>query len=500
MTSFSRRNLLQLFAASASAAAVASGSVVARGDGAPVPIPWPTPRRVLEIFLRGGASCWGSFWRDDELGGDLLLPEPAGTQDVSFSSWSLITGGAVPPANLVWRTRSMGQAAGPLFRTYATPAGPRKLANHMRIIRMGHALEPHELAIPYAITGTTLGRPSMFGLGAAISKHVGLLGTRPIPRLGVRSLIFQTGTDAYDSLAANYAATYGVHGASHQPPIIPLGNMTFYDALLRPGLKDSDALKTFYRSRYEVLLKKGGIGDTTRSAGWSSYQAAFDALVLRSQSIHDLLDDHSTRLFTPPAVVDYHAHNLTREAIRAAVDLLATGQLDHAAVIDGGVEKDYDTHNGSVTATFADNAISAAAVQNGNIWNVCDTLANHISQILDNNITVVINTEFGRKEKLGANTGTEHHTPGYVNVVLSKLITSPAFVGGIDAVDDSVARYVPGCVVGPSGTAPASFLPTDVHAALASLVGMDPWGAGMYDGGLSCLGTGSTPATTLLGV
>jgi hypothetical protein len=138
----SRRNLLQMFAATA------ASSVAARYASAAWPDPlaiWEpasqagsyTPRKVLEIFLRGGASQWGAFWYDPILGGS-RTGSPAGTgdDDISTTDWgNLITGGGAPTVHN-WESRQIGRAAGPMFRLKNNGAGTpnRKLADYMRVL------------------------------------------------------------------------------------------------------------------------------------------------------------------------------------------------------------------------------------------------------------------------------------------------------------------------------------------------------------------------------
>ncbi len=490
---FTRRNLLQ----GLTAAALGAVTQKVSADGEQGLPPKGTPgvqTRVLEIFLRGGASFWGSFWHDAALGGS------SGTKDLSFdaSNWPLITGGPTPPGNLHWQGRPLGRAAAPMARLVGPPGAQRTLGQHMRVVRIGHDLIPHELAIPYAITGTRFGRQGMFGLGPAIWHHAATTGPFPRPQT-IRSLIFQTGTNDPDDNAAGSAAITGAFGEAFRPPIIPIGDPNFHASLLRAGFTETDALKSFYQARYREQLVKDAV--LTRSAGWSTYGASLDMMIDRHLELHALLDGQG--LFTPVIAPDYHTSNRTRAAINGALNLLTAGRVDHVAVIDGGVETNYDTHAGNATNTFEDDSISTACVHAGNIWNVCDTLARRLPDILDGNVTVLINTEFGRIQKGGDELilGTEHHPQGYVNVIVSPQIQSPGYVGNITGSRGEVASAL--CVLAfpPPSVFPTVFTPTDVYAALADLVGIDPWGAGMYDASASCLGSPqSSPAATLLGV
>jgi hypothetical protein len=474
-------------------AGVAAAGLTVRGSFADPPLPPPPlplwqpaagwgalgrPRRILEIFLRGGASFWSSFWRDTTLGG------AAGTQDSSFADWPCVTGDPVlcngtTPAIPTWpagTATKLGRAAQPITR--ATLG--RRLSTFMRVIRVGHDLLPHEAAIPYAATGSTIGRSEMSGLGALVWLAA---EQRPGAEPGLRSLVLRTRGNGNDVLAANALAAFGPHGAEHRPPIIPLGNVDFYDALLRTSHTATDPLKSFYRDRYEGLLQRDG-GPTVRSEGWSGYAAALDTMILYAPAIHAMLAPYQTELFDAIGSLSYHLENRTRSAVGAAVDLLATGALEHVAIVDGGVEANYDTHD-------VEAGLEPEHVQCGNIWNVCDALANHVDAILDEGIAVLIHTEFGRKETSAAgNLGTEHHPYGYVNVVISDLVPSASFVGIAGGADASVAEYL-------GGDDPLT--PTDVHCAMVQLAGVDPYASGLFDADLMRL-TSNAAALDLLGI
>jgi hypothetical protein len=477
----SRRILLQTLAAGA-AAAVARPALAQNAD---LGLWYPpssggayTPRKVLEIFLRGAASLYSSFWRDTTLGG------AAGTGDSTLTTpeWQAITGGGAPTVHN-FGTGQLGTAAGPLFRL----TGGRKLADHTRVIRVRHELATHEAGIAYAMTGSTLGRAELSGLGAAIWRR-DVENTNPAS-VGIRSLVFQTGGELYDDQAGLHGAATGVHGAHYRPPVLRLGDDDFYAALPRAVPKLSDDLKKFYRNRYSDLFlythpTTGEVFDV-RSAGFAAYQASLDAMQAYHLELESMLAPYQALLFQPLATKDTHTSNYTRFAIDSAISLLMdpTHSLQHVAVIDGGVESDYDTH------TQADDRI----IQNGNIWNVCDSLADRLDDIIDGQLVVLIHSEFGRKEKGGGTDGTEHHTRGYTNVVISDLVPtlSGGFAGDIGGLANDEAEHAEGSPVTPGLT------PTDVHAAVAQLAGIEPWQYGMFDRDLACLKTADAAAELL---
>jgi hypothetical protein len=494
-----RRTILKTLAASAAAAfaarrGLASGSntlstwTPSLGWGA-----YGQPRKVLEIFLRGGASFWGSFWYDTALGAE--------TADTTFSDWASIKDGAAPSVH-GWTGVSgpaLGAAAAPLSRATAG----RRLTQKMRVLRVRHDLLPHELAIPYAATGTTFGRPKMAGLGAALWRRYE--EQNPGAPVGPKSLIFQTKNALGDIRAATYLATTGNHGARYRPPVIRMGDSAFYDGLDRSLRAGSDELKRFYGQRYKKRLIPSGGSDEVRSLGFEAYNAAGDSLINDYAVLREMLGLEDELLFPPEddplwgalAYADsgglytsadlYARYNPTRYAIRAALDLLTnpavTVPVQHIAVIDGGVESDYDTHDDTASGKF----------HNGNIWNVCDVLAGHLEDIFDNGVAVLIHTEFGRIYTAGDPGGSDHHTRGYVNVVLSDLV-SKGYEGLVDGPSGEEASHVDATPDHPGLT------PTDVHAAVAQLAGIKPWQEDMFDADLALTGGAPLKSAALLGL
>jgi len=537
MSNIARRNLLQLLAASA------TGLVAGRARAELNPNftndvrdvhrydfdlpngglePWApagvlnyAPCKVLEIFLRGGASPWGSFWYDTVEGGE------TGDTALTDTDWQDLTGVAPPvpgvphlgafPVTHSWQGGTIGQAAHPLFRTAmrfngpGVPATYRNLANYMRVVRVGHTLGAHELAIPFATTGSTIGRASQCGLGAAITRRVSEdTGTTATP--GVHSLIFQTGRKANDTLASNYLAATGNHGAKYRPPVIPVGDSAFLDALDRTvasgvvgyGENVNDTLKGFYRDRYSNRLVPSGGSSPVRSIAFSEYSAALDMMMLHAAWLRSVLLPYSGNGLFTPLSTDYNGDNVTRMAIRTGIDLLLGGNgIEHIAVVDGGVVNDYDTHD-----VAGGDILNAARIHGGGIWNVCNALFGKTNAILDNNILVLIHSEFGREQN-GGNDGTEHHTQGYTNIALGPQL-APAFVGAVDSA--VVAPLAPAAKwTWWSASCPATpregFGPTDVHAAVAAAAGIDPDQPDMYadHADLACVTLADAP-TSVLGI
>src|SRR5262249_53197652 len=80
------------------------------------------------------------------------------------------------------------------------------VVDRMRIVVQRHTLEPHEAAVPQALTGRPVGQPTAAGLGAHVQRaRMDAGDTRPEPH----SYVFATGGISSDNVAA--AASAGAH-------------------------------------------------------------------------------------------------------------------------------------------------------------------------------------------------------------------------------------------------------------------------------------------------
>src|SRR5262249_54443158 len=136
------------------------------GDAAMVP-PELRVSNVLEIFLYGGASPFESFY---------VLPQ-YGAQD--STGWYLfLNDGLLDIAQSCGFSGDLLQpfandAAGNLvhFGPFAAPLRERAdVMERVRISMTKHDAEPHEAAIPLALTGRRLGQPNLAGTGAHIQR------------------------------------------------------------------------------------------------------------------------------------------------------------------------------------------------------------------------------------------------------------------------------------------------------------------------------------------
>lgn len=409
---FSRRRILQ--GGCGLGAGIAAG-LPRIGHAYAVP---QTENKVLEVFHRGGMSPWRSFFYEPAFAG-LESPAPDWTE---FSP--------VPTtATLTWmHGDTLGESAYPLYG-----AG---LMDRCRVVILEHDLIPHEAAVPFALTGTRLGRPKFAGLGAAVNAHHG----DPLA-----AIILDTG----DSMAAGHASSTGSYGAENRPMVVRMGDSSLLDALQRSDTSHTDGIKRVLLDRYAEGLVHP-TGGAVRSAGFEAYDAAMTGLMENASELRDLLLATSYGA----AVTGDWESNLTRQALRVAAELLASGRVRYVCVIDTGVEDSYDTHD------------KAGANQNqaGNLWSVCDELgllATGPEGLLDD-VTVALNTEFGRLQTSGSADGTEHWPYGYCGVILSPHYTNARQRGGIDA----------GGFAEPGSQGRGPYNPTDLRAALAYRAGV----------------------------
>ncbi|MFT4979298.1 MAG: hypothetical protein ACI8S6_005208, partial [Myxococcota bacterium] len=199
--------------------------------------------RVLEIFLYGGLGPFESFYAVEEHGRSGAY---AGEQFHLFAdAHETIFGdcGLPPP----WLTPFANDSAGQLVQLgpLAAPLLARPdLLSRMRVLVHRHDIEPHEAAIPYALSGHRLGSPRLAGLGAAVQRHALAHGGGATPH----SYVLYPSTEiSTDNLRA--ASAPGLHPGAARPL----------------SLRISDDMTDLHRS-----LQRANIG---------SRRDAYDALV-----------------------------------------------------------------------------------------------------------------------------------------------------------------------------------------------------------------------------
>jgi hypothetical protein len=377
-------------------------------------------KRVLEIFLYGGLSQWETLYFVRNYGmtdakqyyayaasNDAMLTTcGAGTRDTDRSFATDALGANV----------ELGPFANRLFlRTDVT--------DRMRIVVQKHTLEPHEAAVPQALTGRPVGQPAAAGLGAHIQRARLELADSS-SRASPYSYVFATGGISSDNVAA--AAAAGMHPGAARPLLIKTDNATGFTDLLKrstvgPGRAHHDALVDAYSTQYEARLR-WPTGERVRSARTDDFNVAFN----NSKRVDAISTVLAGDLFTPvggDSCGTTRMRDIPLMGLSAAVKLLThpTEPASYVCVSDTGLYEasgggGYDTHtnNARDTAVNFDHmlksllaVINAPGESDPKKLNLDDTL-------------IILNTEFGRTPGAQGQTGRNHHPYGYVT----------AFIGG----------------------------------------------------------------------
>ncbi len=389
--------------------------------------------KVLEVFLYGGLSPWETLYyvRDYGTASD---PQYPNSQYYALSQTQALT-----QCGNVDQARPFANDA----NTAMVELGPFAHRLHartdvtarMRLVVQRHNLEPHEAAVPMALTGRPVGQPNAAGLGAHVQRARIDSGASP-GRASPHSYVFATGGISSDNVAA--AAAAGTHPGSARPLLIKTDNASRFTNLLSrttvgAGRPAHDALVGAYLDQYNSRLTFPGRG-RVRSARTDDFTAAFNT-VKSSEAIKGVLtpDLFVTRSSTSCGVSD---QSLPLMGLTAAVKLLTnTGEpASYVCVSDTGL---YEASGGGGYDTHTDNAVDTAV----NFDNMLQALLGMINtpgetnpaKISLDDTLVILNTEFGRTPgRQGAN-GRNHHPRGYVTAFIGGPVTT-AFKGVSGAI------------------------------------------------------------------
>ncbi len=452
-----RRDFLKLMSGALASAGGCAAENTAAPVAAPAPVnaaPWaqPTadqqavllpaskrPDAMLEVFLWGGLSPWETFYVVPEFGDPDRGGAFAGQQWWAFQNpetanvpdWHAACGPGPGAAMLQpWRTDSAGIQVnlGPFIH----PLRDRPdLLARMRVWVVQHDAEPHELAIPQAITGLRLGNPRMAALGTHLQRFFS--ARAPADRVAPHSYaIYQSAIERARENATG-ATLVGLHRATDRPTVIQLGAETrLIRQLPRPAVQgyktELDALVQHYLGRYRSRYQIGGAD--LRAPALDDFGGARQAMQNHTV-LQALLSDALTSAadielcvadptgFIPGAT----ASDETTAGLRLGASLLTRKdnaakyvQLIESGIYSGSAGNGYDTHNGHVE-------------QHGtNVMHMCRALADIINQPgegdpgkidLDKHF-VLLNTEFGRSPypefsvRFDDGSGTNHWPWGYL--------------------------------------------------------------------------------------
>ena len=431
-------------------------------------------KNVLDIFLYGGLCPWETFYVVPEYG------TPSDPDHPNEQWWTFQSGPNGVPAVYA---RCAGDAAPPMLRDFLldengmmVQLGPfteplrsrPDIVERLRVSVLSHALEPHEGAIPLAMTGFRLGQPKLAGLGAAVQHY---FQSRELVTTGepYAYVLFSPGDFPTDNLRG--ASAVGFHPSSSRPLSIKVqANTAFIDALKRGSIasvqSEYDALLNHMTGRYRSRLVRPGGAGPTRAQTLSDYLFSLETL----QKTGALVEVLPASLFTgvPGAACgDSASVNHPHMGLRLAAHLLTRPgtRARYVNVVDGGLISasgggGYDTHNSHVVDSSRNLT---------NLWTQLVAIINAPGENdpgklnLDETL-VVINTEFGRTPRPQNGDGRNHHPYAYVSVMFGGPVAAPGIIGSI----------------GPDGQAGSAMAPAQHRAAVLAAMGIYPFAPECY--------------------
>jgi hypothetical protein len=432
-------------------------------------------KNVLEVFLYGGVCPWETFYVVPEYGTP-EDPDHPGTQWWTFqdgpdgvpavhASCHPVT---APPLLSDFRVDSNGALVrlGPFSEPLRSRAD---IVERLRVHVMSHTLEPHEAAIPLAMSGYRLGAPKLAGVGAAVAHHFqSALGPSAEPYAYV---LFSPGDFPTDNLRA--ASAVGLHPGSSRPLSIKVQASTaFIDALARKTIgesrQDFDALLAHYAQRARGRLIAPGQGAAVRSPILADWDFTLSTLAGTDQLL-GILKPELFQGVSGEACGQSGATNHPHMGLRLAAHLLTRpgSQARYVCVVDGGLTPasgggGYDTH---------DKHIVDSARNLTNLWTRLCSIINEPGEgdpaklNLDETL-VVINTEFGRTPGPQNGDGRNHHPYAY---------TTAMFGGPVGPDEQGIVG-----AIGPDGFATNALGPAETRAAILTALGVWPFAPECY--------------------
>lgn len=423
--------------------------------------------RVLELFLYGGLSPFESFYVVEEYGrpNDPDFPNQQwylfdSQHDKIFNRCGISSGELLMP----FATDALGMQVklGPL----TTPLRNRPdLLSRMRIMVQRHALEPHEAAIPYAMSGSRLGASRMAGLGSAI-QHYYMDRDTTGRRIPYSYVLYPDNEISTDNLRA--ASAVGFHPGAARPLDLRIDSDSDFQAQLsRTVLGDKrtqyDALVAHYVAKAQERYSFNG--NALRSRALTDHAFATQSLA-NAQELAQVIPEGSMDAIAGNQCSQSVRENTTAMGLKLAAHLLThpTYPARYCMVVDGGLIPAtgggaFDVHSRHLPDTTR------------NCLNVLTELAAIINEPGENDpgklnlddTLILLNTEFGRTPFMQDKTllGTNHHPYGYVTVMLGGPI-GPDQAGILGAI-------------GPDGWSDRYITPVEGRAAVLAAMGIYPF-------------------------
>jgi hypothetical protein len=444
-----------------------------------------TPEAMLEIFLLGGMSPWETFYTVPQFCDPSIGGEYSGQQwwmfqgeGRSVESWFGECDGGTRPLYEPFAADSAGVTVN--LGPFIYPLRDRPdILSRMRVWVVSHDVEPHAVAIPFAVAGHGVSNPRMAGLGTHLQRFFGeQAGVGGAPSA---YSIFMSSFNRSNNGAA--ATALGLHPATAQPLAMQLGpNPSLPARLPRPGVAghktELDALVDHYTQQLRQRLDHA-IAGGLRAPAYNDFEAVrramgnHEALVdLLPASLFDLSDVTmcTSHPGYPQSAEIFTVTDETTASLEMARHMITAGTNAprYVQVMEGGIFTDptgqgYDTHAEHVYG------------QGPNLMHLSRRLASIINEPGENDPAkldldrhfVLLNTEFGRApmpEVTPANPGgrgTNHWPWGYVVV-------------GFGGFADEERSGVVGAI-GEDGRAISSVTPTEHRAAMLLAMGVWPF-------------------------
>jgi len=385
-------------------------------------------KRVLEVFLYGGLSPWESLYLVENFGRP-TDPQYPNEQFYCFP-------------DIVARAGNCGfPTAGPVGQFFAQDAdtqdvqlGPfayqlwnrPDITSRMRIVVQKHLLEPHEAAVPQALTGRPVGQPSAAGLGAHVQRYFVDRGDGE--RKSPHSYVFAIGGLSGDNVSA--AASAGVHPGVARPLLVKVNNAERLDELLqRPTVGANrasyDELMSVYVEQYQQRLRFPE-GDVARSARFADVDQA-RRTVGNVDAIRGVMDDSIFDARAGTACGQSNGFDIPGVSLNAARHLLTHPDepASYVCVSDVGL---YEASGGGGYDTHSDNSRDQAMNFDNMLRNLLSIIngpgeTDPTKLSLDDTL-IILNTEFGRTAFSQGGDGRNHHPYGYVTSFIGGPITS----------------------------------------------------------------------------
>jgi hypothetical protein len=384
-------------------------------------------RRVLEIFLYGGLSPWETLYFVRDYGRQTA--EQYYTFESSNATWLASCGGSDLDRTFAADALGASVELGPFaHRLWAR----QDVVERMRILVQRHGLEPHEAAVPQALTGRPVGQPTAAGLGAHVqrARHELSGSARAAPH----AYVFATGGISSDNIAA--AAAPGAHPGSARPLLVKTDNAESLATLLARtgvgGARDAhDELVAAYADQYRARLRWPQRAPV-RSTKTADFEIAFETS-RQVDAIAGVLSPDLLATRGGTSCGQSRTRNIPLMGLTAAARLLThpTDPASYVCVSDIGL---YEASGGGGYDTHSNHARDTAV----NFDNLMRSLLAIIRQPgetdpgkldLDDTL-IILNTEFGRTPVAQGSSGRNHHPYGYVTA----MIGGPAVRGIAGAI------------------------------------------------------------------